>query len=36
MKLKCGTAYKYNEGCRCDLCKKAKSDYNRMYRNLKK
>lgn len=32
----CGTTTKYHYGCRCDLCKAAKSEANAAHRKLKK
>lgn len=30
---KCGTTYKYNQGCRCDFCRQASTDARRKYYN---
>lgn len=30
-----GTTGEYVRGCRCELCSKAKSDYNKMYKRTK-
>lgn len=33
--VKHGSASGYSAGCRCDMCKAANSEYQKMYRNLK-